>query len=368
MIEKPKQLHVLTLVVGWGMVVLSAFLCGCDSRNNDDPGADDVADDKPDVVHSEYRRRKETIESAKKVAAGESDHTEISRNKAGATPATRRKPETPTASRGRTDQRDRDDRANRQDVAESMEDTVPVREARALVARLENEQGKARRQAAVALSGAVRKVENKAALAEWISPLIEAKLQDTDVTVREYAGRALMSVLQGVNDQWALQPAVEALIDTLDSGSATLKQRQYAAVALSVAVRKIKNEAFLESILQPLVMATTKDPDKGVREYAGRAFLSALKKVDDEAVLEPALGPLVETLGHKEVKMHRYAAWALANLVPKIRKEATLKQIIAPLTNAGVNGRHRHVREYCRRALKSIQARLKPPAATGPKE
>jgi HEAT repeat protein len=174
--------------------------------------------------------------------------------------------------------------------------------------------------------------------------------------------------LQRINDQWVLQPAVETLIDTLDRNSATLKQRQYAAVAVSATVRKIKNEAFLEGILQPLVMSTTQDPDKGVREYAGRAFLNVLNKVDDEAVLEPALGPLVETLGHKEVKMHRYAAWALANLVPKIRNEATLKQIIAPLTAAKLNGRHPHVREYCRRALKSIQTTLKQRSATGPKE
>ena len=450
MTGKLKRLGELSFVAGCTVIVLSAFLCGCDSRDNDDLDAYDFTDDETDVVHPENRRREETIAAGRKAAAVESDHAETSRNKARAAPAPRRAPgETPTTSRGHTGQPDRDGRVSLQDVAENMEDMGPVREARALVARLENEQGKARRQAAVALSGAVRKVQNEAALAEWISPLIEVKLKDTDVTVREYAGRALMSVLQGVNDQWALQPAVEALLDALDSDSATLKQRQYAAVALSVAVRKIKNEAFLEGIVQPLVMATTKDPDKGVheyarralmsalqrindqgvlqpavealidtlgsnsatlkrrqyaavavsatvrkikdeaflegilqplvmsttrdpdkgvREYAGRAFLSVLNKVDDEAVLEPALGPLVETLGHKEVKMHRYAAWALANLVPKIRNEATLKQIIAPLTAAGSDGRHPHVREYCRRALKSIQTRLKQRSATGSKD
>ena len=128
---------------------------------------------------------------------------------------------------------------------------------------------------------------------------------------------------------------------------------------------KIKDETFLSGVLQSLVIATTKDPDKGVREYAGRAFQSALKEVDDEVVLEFALDPLVDALGHKEVKTRGYAAWALAELVPKITKEATLKSIIAPLTAAGLNDWHPHVSKYCLRALKSIRIRLKPPAATG---
>ncbi|MDP6047171.1 MAG: hypothetical protein QGH94_00915 [Phycisphaerae bacterium] len=435
MTAEPKRSRGSNLA-GWlAMVLLFAFSCGCESRKEDDydPGA--AFDDETDRALPENRQ-------AEKVVVDKPDHVETPRRTVEAIPAAEVK--SPVDSNS-------DDTIPPPIPIEPVGDSRRVRDARALLARLADEQGQSQRQAAVALSGVMREVEDQMAMAEWITPLVEAKLKSNDATVREYSGRALMRVLQVIDDPWTLQAPTEALVDELSSDSAPLKQRQYSAVALSVTVAKIKDQAFLVDVVGPLVTATTCDPDAGVREYAGRALMRALEKtddqwelqsaaealvntldselsllkqrqyaavtvasiagkisdeaflarkieslvmaatcdpdtgvrqyagrafqrvlekVDDEAALAPALGPLADALGHKETKTRRYAAWALATVVPRIKDAATLEELIGPLSQAASNSQHKHIGQYCGRALKSIRTRLKPkpPAKTAPKK
>ena len=65
-----------------------------------------------------------------------------------------------------------------------------------LIAQLRNRDGAVRREAAVALPGAVRKIQSVASLRPLIPPLVDATLKDTYLTVREYAGRAWTNVLR----------------------------------------------------------------------------------------------------------------------------------------------------------------------------
>jgi hypothetical protein len=444
MFAKAKRLRGAALIGGLAAVVLLGFLCGCESSDDDNSDWGLIDDEETDAVDSENRRREKISPVDKQVSAADLNHTEIPDGKVAATQAASLASEDI-----RTASRIRAARTLSPYVVGTIDDSKQMRDVRGLLVTLENEQGKARGRAAVTLSGAVRKVENAASLAECITPLLKAKLKDDDATVHEYSGRALMYVLHKVDDQWALQPpveafvdtlvsdstslkqrqfaavalatsvpkikdeiflvgvlqpllvakakdpdkgvreysgralmrilqkindpeslqtAAEALIDTLEGASATLKQRQFAAVALSVVAMKIKDKPFLARMLWPLVMAATCDGDKGVREYAGRAFLHSQRKVVNEAALESVLAPLVETLWHKDVKMRGYAAWALAELVPKITNEAMLKAAVGPLESSASNGPSRHARQACQRALKSIRKRFKPPDATGSKK
>jgi len=407
-------------------VLLSALLWGCESRNEDRFEADMAGDTGAATVNPEKTGADDPVGAEPDHISwpGDIEHTDQ--------PLLGVLESGPAADPGPDYELDRE-------VGGSEGGSKRVRRVRDLIDGLSTTQVAARRRAAIDLANAVREVDDKIAMAAWIAPLVEAGLKDDDATVRQYAGRALMRALQVVDDSWTLQAPTEALLDELSSDSASLKQRQYCAVALSVTVAKTKDQAFLVGVvgplvtattcdpdggvreyagralmralertddqwelqtaaealvdtldgelsllkqrqyaavtvasiagritdeaflvrrIEPLVMAATCDPDKGVRQYAGRAFQRILEKVDDEAALIPALSPLAAALGHEETQTRQYAAWALATVAPRIKDAATLKGIVAPLTEAAANGKHRHTREYSKRALQSIRKRF----------
>ena len=338
--------------VGLAVLLLFALLCGCESRKEDDyePGA--AFEDETEKVSPVNRQ-------IEKPLVGKPDHVETPRRTIEAVPAV--EAESPLDS-------NIDDMIPSRAPFEIVGDPRRVRDARALVARLSDEQLQTRKQAAVSLSGVMREVDDQTAMAEWIAPLVKAKLKSNDATVREYSGRALMRVLQVIDDSWTLQAPTEALIEELSSDSASLKQRQYSAVALSVTVAKTKDQGFLVGIGGPRGTATRGDPAPGVREYAGRALMRALEKTDDQWELQSAAEAFVNTLDSELslLKQRQYAAVTVASIAGKISDETFLARAVEPLVMAATCDPNAGVRQYAGRAFQRVLEKVDDGAALTP--
>jgi len=87
---KLKQLRVLAFAVGCGVIVLSAFLCGCDShQNNDDDAGRDAASDynaddaeaffRAAVRYQKKKRHADALAAYKKAIAIERGAGEVAR-------------------------------------------------------------------------------------------------------------------------------------------------------------------------------------------------------------------------------------------------------------------------------------------------
>ena len=227
-----------------------------------------------------------------------------------------------------------------------------------LMRLLRHRDGKVRSSASVALSGAIRQVDDSKALARHVLPLVDVTIRDPYLTVREYAGRALQHCLQNVTDASILARAVPPMIDALQAGEVDDKRRRSCAVQLSRVIPKIKHEPLLVESLPMLLSATIEDPDETVREYAGRALKSALPRVRDRDTMHAGAVTLARTLQHKDVKRRRYAAVLLSWLVAKVTDTDTLRAISGRASDAAEKDSDKDVREYAGRAARDIGRRL----------
>jgi HEAT repeat protein len=86
--------------------------------------------------------------------------------------------------------------------------------------------------------------------------------------------------------------------------------------------------------------------------------MNLLKRVDEGAALIPVVEPLARALTDEHPRTRRYAAVALAALVPKVKDETTLRRAVPLLTAARSKDPDPKVREYVRRALSNASHRL----------
>ncbi|MEK6238679.1 MAG: hypothetical protein N2C14_28500, partial [Planctomycetales bacterium] len=241
---------------------------------------------------------------------------------------------------------------------ESVEELKKAGDFRGLAAKLNDHRASVRRDAAVALPAIVGEITDGAALAPIIGPLTRAKLTDPWASTREYSGRALMNALQKTKDPRTLNNALQPLFDALDRGQVELDRRRFAATALSVIAMKLDRVDLFRPRFSDLISATFDDPDGGVREYAGRALQHSLHKLDHEPTLIPVVRSLATRLGGKDARARRYSAVRLADVVGKIRDQATLQSLSRQVAPAAAKDPDETVREYAGRALRSIQREL----------
>ncbi len=197
-----------------------------------------------------------------------------------------------------------------------------------------------RRYAAVALSTVVMRLESVDLLRPRMTDLLLSALNDPDEGVRTYAERALQHTLQKLDHEPTLTIAVRPLAAQLESKD--VHARGYAAVMLSGVVRKIKDPGTLKSLLGPITVAATKDPDKDVREYAGRAMRHIQNVLKEEK--EPAA---VAT--EKPVAKSDNPSATARNAIDQLKAKGDWRALVAKL-----NDQNPDVRQRARFALRDL--------------
>ena len=231
-----------------------------------------------------------------------------------------------------------------------------------------------RRYASLALFSVVMRLERVDQLRPRFSELLSSALKDPDEGVRKYAERALQHTLQKLNDEPTLTIAAQSLAGQLDDKN--VASRSYAAVMLSGVVRKIKDPRTLKGLLGPVTTAS-KDRDKGVREYAGRslqhiqsqlkASVKAKVKAPPKKATAPAKGEskradnspaATETLFVAlQTKARQPVRKTTEQTIADVQKAGNARGLIALLTDPRGN-----VRRRAAFALRQIVGKVKDPA------
>ncbi len=242
----------------------------------------------------------------------------------------------------------------RESLAQPAEDLqAQVQDA---IADLKDEDPEVRRSAAETLGDIAEEVEDEAALAPAIPPLLEA-LQDEDTDVVASAASALASVGSHIEED-----AIPALIDMLGDESTDL--RVYAAWALARIGGRERYEAVLTPALRPLIQ-TLQDQDPQVRSMAAQALRTMAYGAAREATLMLAIPALIEALQDEDANVRVNAVGALAGIAPKVEDQVALKSLVAPLIEAFEDD-DAGVRKIAAAAFGAVASRLRDGAAVKP--
>jgi len=151
--------------------------------------------------------------------------------------------------------------------------TIPV--IHSSLAGLEHKNRSMRTFYAHTLHENVRKIKDKALLTRTVRPLTTASLRAEDsktpgLGAADLAYSALKQVLDRVDDQAVLVSIVSPMAEALQAKKA--KMRRYAAHAVMIFARKVKDKRALLPLVKLLVAAHSHDPDERVRQSAGMAL------------------------------------------------------------------------------------------------
>ena len=143
--------------------------------------------------------------------------------------------------------------------------------------------------------------------------------------------------------------------------------RLQAARALREVMNDVKNEADLERVLSPLLLATLKDSSADVRDNARFALRNALRKVDDEEALIPVAESLLAGLEHKDAAIRAHCAHDLSNVVMgKIDNEKALRRMLGRLTTATLKAESMNAADFPGFALRIVLRKTSDEAAVTP--
>jgi hypothetical protein len=149
-----------------------------------------------------------------------------------------------------------------------------------------------------------------------------------------FPGFALRNVLERIDDQKALVPIMNLLVNGLKHKDPTM--RGFCIHELSGIASKIEDERVLRSTVGPLNAATLKAESMEARDFAGFALRVVLRKTNDQRSLIPVMQSSLAALNHKDSSMRAYYAHALYENVSKIEDKTVLVQMVKPLTAAAL--------------------------------
>ncbi|MDP6543239.1 MAG: hypothetical protein QGH60_04560 [Phycisphaerae bacterium] len=221
------------------------------------------------------------------------------------------------------------------DVMSKVEDqAVLASVAQSYLKGLRNSDPKVRAHYAHDLSRVVRKIEDKATLGRIVGPLTAATLESTSMDAPDFPGFAQRNVLRRIKDQKVLIPVMRSLVDGLTHKDQTI--RGFCTHGLSECINRIKDEAVLKSMIQPLNTATDKASSMKARDFAGFALRSVLRRTDDQAEIIPVIHSSVAGLEHKNRTMRLFYAHTLHENAVKVKDKALLARMVSPLTAASL--------------------------------